>query len=140
MLGVDPVSDAIGHALPFLNIFPHRLPAQSIEFGDTEFLDVLLAFRADLLLDLELYRQPMRIPASLAQDVLALHGLVARDQVLESAREHVMQTRATVRRRRPFKEDIALVLLAQLHGLLEGVVLLPELQDLFFEVWELYLR
>ena len=82
----------------------------------------------------------MRIPASLAQDVLALHGLVARDQVLESAREHVMQTRATVRRRRPFKEDIALVLLAQLHGLLEGVVLLPELQDLFFEVWELYLR
>ena len=48
----------------------------------------------ELLLDLELDRQPVAVPARLARDVVAAHRLVARVDVLERAREHVVRARA----------------------------------------------
>ena len=45
----------------------------------------LLAGEAELLLDRELDRQAVAVPAGLAGDVVALHGLEPREDVLEDA-------------------------------------------------------
>ena len=63
----------------------HRLAALGVELGDAVRLDVALAGEAELLLDRELDRQAVAVPAGLALDVVALHGLEPREDVLEDA-------------------------------------------------------
>ena len=53
-----------------------------------------LVLDAELLLDRDLDRQAVAVPAALALDVVAAHRLVAREDVLEDAREHVVGARA----------------------------------------------
>ena len=63
----------------------HRLPALGVELGDAVRLDVLLAGEAELLLDRQLDRQAVAVPAGLAGHVVAAHGAEAREDVLEDA-------------------------------------------------------
>ena len=66
-----------------------------------------LAGEAELLLDFELDRQAVGVPAALARDIEPAHGLVAREDVLERARQHVMDAGPAVGRRRPLVEYVA---------------------------------
>src|SRR2546425_546274 len=81
-------------------------------------------------------RQPVRVPAGLALDTIAAHRLVAREQVLEGARQHVMDAGARVGRRRAFVEDVGPVLRPLLDALAEDIVLLPEAEDLLLQLRE----
>ena len=48
--------------------------------------------------------QPVRVPAGLARDAEALHRAVAAEEILDRAREDVVNARPAVRRRRTFEE------------------------------------
>jgi hypothetical protein len=63
-----------------------------------------LAGEAELLLDRELDRQAVAVPAGLALDVVALHRLVAREDVLEHARLDVVGAGHAVGGRRALVE------------------------------------
>ena len=88
----------------------------------------LLALEAELLLDLDLHRQAVRVPAGLALHVVALHRLVAREEVLEDARDDVVDAGLAVGRGRALVEDEERRVVAALEALLEDVVSLPELE------------
>ena len=90
---------------------------------------------AQALLDFMLDRQTVRIPAGFARHVVAAHGLVAREDVLERARQHMVDAGLAVRGRRTFIETELRAVFGLLERLLENVVLTPELQHLFLEGW-----
>src|SRR5207244_3241744 len=108
---IEPEADPLGELLPLLLVFPDGLLAEVDEALDAVGLDVLLALRADRLLDLGLDGKAMRVPARFPLDAEAVHGLVARKEVLDDAREDVAVVRHPVRRRRSLVEDEGLALL-----------------------------
>src|SRR2546425_151747 len=81
------------------------------------------------LLDGDLHRKAVCVPASLSRDVESAHRLVAADDVLERARENVVHAGQTIRGRRTFVEDERRRALASLESFLERLRLTPEFQD-----------
>jgi len=137
---VQPEADALGHLFPLALVLPDGLLALLDERLDAVGLDLLLAVEPQLLFDLELDRQAVRVPAGLAQDVFALHRLIARDHVLERARLDVADVRLAVRGRRAVVERERLGALAQLDRLLEDLPVVPELDDLLLAREEVEIR
>ena len=125
---VDPEADPFGQRLPVVDVAEHRVSAALVELGDSELLDPFLRGDAELLLDLQLHRQPMAVPARLARHEVAAHRLVARVDVLEDAREHVVGAGAPVGGRRALVEapDRCTLALGELAG--EDVALPPALE------------
>ena len=127
---VDPEADALGHAVPLAQVRQHALAAQLVELGDAVGLDLLLAVDPQAPFDLELHREAVAVPAGLAGDAVAAHRLVAREDVLEDAREDVMGAGLAVRRRRAFVEDPERRIRSRRRqALVEDVVVAPEGED-----------
>ena len=95
-------------------------------------LDILLGLKAELLLDLDLHPKALGVKAVLIAAVLALHGVVAQEGVLERAAPGVVDAHRVVGRDRPVDEAEALVPGILRFQLAKAVVLLPELHDLVF--------
>ena len=133
VLDVDPVADPLGQRVPVLEELEHRLAALLVELGDAVALDVVLGLEPELLLDRDLHRQAVAVPAALALDVLAEHRLVAGEDVLEHAGEHVVRAGAAVRGRRALVEHELLGALAAADRLAEDVALAPALEHLLLE-------
>ena len=127
--GIDPERDPVGQLLPLLDVGHDGFAAAAVELGDAELLD--LGFRAEpeLALDFELDRQAVGIPAALAGRAAAAHGLVAREEVLEGAGEHVVYPGLAVGRGRALVEGIEAVGGALLDGALEDALALPPIAD-----------
>jgi len=136
LVGVDPEADPLGERVPLVDVAEHRLAALGIELGHAVALDVVLVDEAELLLDLELHRQPVAVPAALARDHVALHRLVAGKDVLEDARQDVVRARAPVGSRWALVEDEARRPLAAPDRLVEDIALAPAFEHLLFEVRE----
>src|SRR6185436_10285738 len=98
---IDPERHAIGQRLPLARVAEHGLDALLREGLDAVLLDGRLPVDPELLLDLDLDREPVRVPAALARDVEATHRLVAGEEILDDPREDVPVVRQPVRRRRP---------------------------------------
>ena len=96
-------------------------------------LDLALVGDAELALGLELGGQTVGVPAEAAVHLLAAHGLEAREQVLGVAGEQVPVVRQAVGERRAVVEDPLLASVAVVDRGLEGVVGLPEREDLVFD-------
>ena len=126
---VDPEADALGEALPLLQVRGDALAAELVELGDAVVLDLLLAVDAEAALDLELDRQAVRVPAGLARHAVAAHRLVAREEVLEDARDDVVRAGAAVGRGRALVEHVHGGVVAPFEALLEDAVLFPERED-----------
>jgi hypothetical protein len=133
---VDPEADALGQRVPVLEEGEDRLAALLVELGDAVVLDLGLVLDAQLLLDGDLHRQAVAVPAALALDQVALHRLVARVDVLEDAGEDVVGPRPAVRGRRALVEDPRLAALTVADRLAEHVALAPAAEDLLLEVGE----
>ena len=132
VLHIRPVAHAVGHVLPLALVFPDGFFALLDERLDAVFLDLLLAVEPQQLFHLQLDRQAMRVPARLAQHIVALHRAVARDDVLDAAGEDMADMRLAVRRRRAVVERIGGRALAQLDALFKHPVFLPECQHFLF--------
>src|ERR1051325_855278 len=140
ILKINPERDAICQAFPILNIGKHGLPAKFVEFIDAIGFDLLLVFEAELLFHFDLNWQTMGIPAATPRDMIAAHDLVAREHILEGARQHMVHTGLAICRRRSFIKNILGRTLTLLNGLLEDIGLLPKLQDVFFHQRDAELR
>ncbi len=101
---VEPVSHPLAEFLPVRAILPHALAAKAIELLDAEFFDVLLAADAERLLDFDLHRQTVRVPSRLPRDVEPAHRAMPAEEILQRAREHVVDARPSVGRRRALEE------------------------------------
>src|SRR6185436_4614547 len=135
---VDPAAHAVGHLLPQVDVPLHGLAAPRVELRDAVRLDVGLALEAQLLLDRELHREAVTVPAALAADLVALHGPEPREDVLERAGLDVVGAGAPVGGRRTLVEGPRLAGLLQ--ALLEDPVLAPELEDAVLEGRQVDLR
>ncbi len=140
VLEVDPVADPLDHPVPVADVPEDGLPAAGVELGDPELLDLLLRGDAELLLDLELDREPVAVPAALARDVVPAHRLVARVDVLEDAAEDVVGAGLAVRGGGSLVEAPQRSALALAHLALEGPRLAPALENLLLEVGKGLLR
>ena len=140
MLHVRPVADAVAHLLPLGLVLPDGFLALLDEGLDAVLLDLGLAVDAQGLFDLQLHGQAVGVPAGLAEDLVALHGLVARDQVLDGARLHVADVGPAVGRGRAVEEREDRRALALGERLFHDAVRAPELQDLLLALDEVQRR
>ena len=145
MFEVAPVGNAFAQAGPFIHVSEHAVLAPGVKRGDAIGLDFLLVLEPQFFFDLEFDRQAMGVPARFARHAVALHRLVAGDKVLEDAGDDVMDAGLPVRRGRAFEEDEETVVRQPgarrlLHAALEDSLLLPEREDVFFELREAHLR
>ena len=137
---VHPVAHPVGHVRPLGGIFPYGLLAALDEGLHAVLLDLLLAVQAQLLLHLQLHGQAVGVPTGLAKHVVALHGPVAGDDVLDAPGQHVADVGLAVGRGGAVEDGVGGGALAELHALLEHMVFLPEGQDLLLPVHELQIR
>ena len=101
---IEPEADPLGEPVPVLDVAEDRLAAALVELGDPVVLDLGLRGDPQLLLDLELDRQPVAVPARLARHQMPGHGPVAGIDVLEDAREDVVGAGPAVGGRRTLVE------------------------------------
>ena len=140
LIHVHPVAHAGGQVRERVDVAHDRFAALGVERLDAIGLDLGLAVDAEFLLDGQLDRQAVAVPASLARDVAALHGLEPREHVLEHARLDVVRARHAVRGRRTLIEGPVLAAGGLLEGLVERLLLVPERQDVVFHLRQVHLR
>src|SRR5437867_1242108 len=92
----------------------------------------MFAVESKLLLDFDLNGQAMRVPAAAPGDMITTHDLIAREHVLERARQHMVHAGLSICGRRSLIKNILGRTLTLLNGLLEDLGLLPKLQYTFF--------
>ena len=122
--------------LPLVRVAQHGGGAVLVEGAHAHLFDAGAVLDAQLLLRLQLGGQAVAVPTEDAGDLLALHGLIARNNVLNVARQQVAIVRQAVGEGRAVVEDVFLVALAGANGFVEGAVLLPVLQNVLFECGE----
>ncbi len=137
---VHPVAHPLGHRLERVDVPLDGLAAAGVELGDAVRLDVALAGEAELLLDGQLHRQAVAVPAGLAGDVVALHGLEAREDVLEDAGLDVVGPGHAVGGRRALVEDPAGPAGGLLQRAGERVALAPQGEHLALQPRQVDLR
>ena len=145
VLHIRPEADALAHARPLFHVAADALLAAFVESGDAERFDLGLGFEPQLLFDLQFDREAVGIPACFARHGVSPHGLVARDQVLEDARHHMVDAGPVVRRRWAFVEDEQAVareagLWRSLNALEEDRVRPPEVENAFFQLRKVNFR
>jgi hypothetical protein len=133
---VDPEPDALRHRVPVLEVGEDRLAAALVELGDAVGLDLRLRADAQVALDRDLHGQAMAVPAALALHQVPAHGLEAREDVLEDAREDVVGAGPPVGGGRALVEHPRLGALTAAQRLAEDVALAPPAQHLQLELGE----
>ena len=86
MLQIDPECHTLGEPLPVFDVLLGGGATAAVELLDAEVLDLLFATETKLLLDLDLDGQAVGVPAAAPLAIVALHDLVAREDVLEGTR------------------------------------------------------
>src|SRR5690606_17781615 len=137
---VHPVGDALGELLPLLDVAEDALAALLVELRDAVFLDLRFLREAELLLDLDLDGQAVRVPAALAQHVIAAHRFVAREHVFEGAGQDVMRAGPPVGGRRALVEYVPRPALTLAHCAVENVARAPEVKLVLLNLLNVYSR
>jgi hypothetical protein len=130
---VDPVAHAFGQLGEGVDMTLDRGPAGGVERGDPVALDLLLAGDAELLLDGHLDGQAVAVPAGLAFDMAAAHGLEPREEVLEDPGLDMVGARHAVGGGRPLVEGPWRPVGGVREASVEDLVLVPEREDLVVE-------
>ncbi len=125
---VGPVAHAGGERLEGVRVPGHRLAALRVELRDAVGLDVLLAGEAELLLDGQLHREAVAVPAGLAGHVVAAHGAEAGEDVLEDAGLDVVGAGHAVGGGRALVEHPLGASLGLFQALGEDLLLAPEVE------------
>src|SRR5207245_10213587 len=133
VLVVQPVGDPLRQRFPVGLVLEDVLAAEAVEFFDAVRLDLLLARNTEHPLDLDLDGEAVGVPARDARPALPPHSVVAANQILDRAREHVMDARTPVGRRRSFVEHERRPVAGGLLGLLEQAPVLPGREELLFQ-------
>jgi len=82
----------------------------------------------------------MCIPAGFTRNEFSFHGLVSRNHIFDRTGLHMSDVRLAVCSWRAIIKGVGLSFLAVFHALLKDVIVIPELLDLFFSVYEIQIR
>ncbi len=133
MLVVQPVGDALGQGLPIGLVLEDVLPALAVELRHAVRLDLLLAADVQRALHLDLDREAVRVPPRDARDAVPQHRLIPANEILDGAREDVMDPRPAVRRGGALEEDEGRVVARRLLDAREQPLVLPGREELFLQ-------
>ncbi len=136
VLHVSPEANYIGEFLPHALVLPYGLTALLDKWLNAVFLDLLFAVQTKELLYLQLYWQAVGIPASLAENLLALHGLIAWQHILDNAGQHVADMWLAVGCWWAIIECEGVTAFAAADAFVGDVVFFPEFQNFGFSVYE----
>jgi hypothetical protein len=126
---VEPEAELLGELRPLFRVAKHAVQAAPDEGLDAVGEDRVLARDPQLLLDLDLDRQAVGVPAGPAGDVEPAHRLVAGEDVLHDTGQRVAVVGKAVGRRRPLVEHEARPAAALLQRLVEDVPIAPEVAN-----------
>ena len=127
---VHPIANAFRHVHPFPGVFHDLLAAGGIVLVHAHFRADIGLGDAQFLLHSQFHGKTVGVPAGAAAHLVAGHGLVPADGVLDGTGHHMMDARHAVRRRRTFEENELRRPAANLHRALKSVGSLPPLQHL----------
>ena len=136
-LQINPESDPVRQPLPFLDIVKRRLTAKFVERPDTILLDLALAVEAQALLNFYLNWQSVSIPTPTTDDMLALHRVIARENIFKCPGKHMVNAWNTICCRWSFVEYIFRVPAPLFLALFEDVANLPHAQNGFFHLGDI---
>ena len=120
---------------------PVERQAERLELA-LETRDVLLGHlgRMDVVFDgIVLGRQAERVPAHRIEHIIALHALLARDDIQRGVRARMADVQALAGRVRELDERVKLLLVAAVLGL-EAVRLVPDVLPLLFDLFMIVLQ
>ena len=134
---IDPARHLIDVFAPCFVILGNDLVAGVIELADADrTLDLGFAVDAECLFGLCLDRQAVAVPAPDTRHGIALHGVVACDQILDKGNEHGAVVRNTGRERRAVVEH-DLLCLSVVNGAFKDIFCLPAFQHILLDLSEL---
>ena len=113
-------------------------PAPLVEDIHAELLDVALATDLEVLFDFVFDGQAVAIPPEPAADVVATHGLVAGNDVLDGAGEEMAIVGQPRGEGRPVIKHIFRGAAPLFQRPLENMLGIPKLQDFLFLPWEIH--
>ena len=122
---IHPETDAVGHRFPLFNVAENAFAAFPVKRLDAVLLDFALAGQPQFLLHAQLHRQPMGIPPPFAPDLIPFHRPIAADDILENPRQHMVDPRTAVSRRRPIVQHKARRPRPLRSGAAKNIALLP---------------
>lgn len=126
VLEVHPAPQPGDGLLPLIYIAENAGTTSLVELGHAVLLDICLGVEPQLLFDEVLHRQAVAVPAEAPLHPVALHGLVAGDDVLDGAGNEVAEMGQACCKGRAVIEHVLLAILAPGNGLLENILFLPE--------------
>ena len=127
MLHVSPEADSGREILPHSLVLPYTLLTFVNKRLQTVLLNLILSVQAESLLNFQLYRQAVGIPARFSGNHITFHCTVSGDHILDNTGQDMTNVGFSVCSRRAVVENIFRTSLTLFDTLLEDVVLLPEL-------------
>ena len=140
MFHICPETNRTGEILPHALIFPDTFLTFLDERFHSVFLNLILTIQSQLFLNFQLNRKTMRVPACLTRYIIALHGTVTRNHILDGTCQNVADMRFAVCRRRTVIKGINFSLFTIINTLLKNVFFVPELFDLLLTVYKIHAR
>ena len=134
LIEIDPKPHPLGHRFPVADIAHHRFAAAA---GELCYADGLFNFffveDPEFFLNLVFDRQAVGIPSGFARHMEPLHGFVTGIDILETARQDVVNAGFAVGRRRPLIEGKERPTRALLQAFFKHCLLPPEFKDVLLE-------
>ena len=140
MLHIRPEAYYIGEFLPHALVLPNRLTAFLDKWLNAVPLNLLFAIQAQQFLNLQLNRQTVGIPTSLAENLLPLHGLITRQHILDNTSQHMANMRLAIGSRRAIVKGKGITALTVTDTLVSNIIFLPKLQNFGFSIHEVQIR
>ena len=130
---VQPETDAPGQFVPLCFLFPNAFAALLIELGNAIFLNLLFLLDTKRFFYLNFNRQTVGVPAGFTLNAVTLHGTQATNQIFDGSRNDMMDARLAVCSWRPLIENEGLRRVPAFDAFLEDPVVIPILEDLYFQ-------
>ncbi len=130
---VHPIRHALGHRSPGRLVRPHRFAAGLVEVVHAVRFDRFVAHQVHALLNFDLHRKAVGVPAAFSFNLESLHRFPAADEVLVGASHDVVNARFAVRRGRALEENERCTVLPGGDGLAKRILHPPCFQQGGFE-------
>ena len=108
--------------------------------GADNIIDLILSVKPQLLLNFQLYRKSVSIPACLSWNHVALHCPISWNHILDNSGKYMSDMRLSVGCWRSVVKSICWSLFTVFHAFFKNVIVFPKLFNLFFPVYKVQVR
>ena len=136
LVEVHPAAHAANGLLPFAGVLEHLATAGFVELVDAQLLDFGNASKTKFVLHKRFNRKAVAVPTEAAGNLLALHGPVTRNDILDGTGKQVTVVRKARCKRRAIVEGIGFGFRTGVQRLLERFILIPQAEHALFDLRE----